>query len=112
MIFIGTLIGFMRGIWKGLKDPEFRALFFLVLLLLTLGSIFYVRAEGWTLLDSIYFCVTTLTTIGFGEPHPITPIGKIFTIIYVILGVSILLGFIEKIARGFTSNKNKKESKP
>lgn len=26
MIFIGTLIGFIRSIWKGLKDPEFRGL--------------------------------------------------------------------------------------
>ena len=34
MIFIGTLFGFIRSIWKGLKDPEFRALFFLVVILL------------------------------------------------------------------------------
>jgi voltage-gated potassium channel len=105
MIFIGTLFGFIRSIWKGLKDPEFRALFFLVVILLLSGTIFYMKAEGWTLLDSIYFCVTTLTTIGFGDPHPITPIGKIFTIFYVILGISILLGFIEKIARGLTARK-------
>jgi voltage-gated potassium channel len=107
MIFIGTLIGFIRSIWKGLKDPEFRALFFLVVILLLCGTIFYMRAENWTLLDSIYFCVTTLTTIGFGDPHPITPIGKIVTIIYVLLGISILLGFIEKIARGITSRTDK-----
>ena len=106
MIFIGTLIGFIRSIWKGLKDPEFRALFFLVLILLLCGTIFYMKVEKWTLLDAIYFCVTTLTTIGFGDPHPITPIGKIFTIIYVILGISILLGFIEKIARGLTTHRN------
>ena len=101
MIFIGTLIGFIRSIWKGLKDPEFRALFFLVVILLLCGTIFYMKVEKWTLLDAIYFCVTTLTTIGFGDPHPITPIGKVFTIFYVILGISILLGFIEKIARGW-----------
>jgi voltage-gated potassium channel len=106
MIFIGTLIGFIRSIWKGLKDPEFRALFFLVVILLLSGTIFYMKVEKWALLDAIYFCVTTLTTIGFGDPHPITPIGKIFTIFYIILGVSVLLGFIEKIARGVTFRKN------
>lgn len=109
MIFIGTLIGFLRGIWKGLKDPEFRALFLLVLLLLVCGTIFYMRVEKWSLLDAIYFCVTTLTTIGFGDPHPITSLGKIFTIFYVILGISILLGFIDKIARGITPQREAKE---
>lgn len=109
MIFIGTLIGFLRGIWKGFKDPEFRALFLLVLLLLVCGTIFYMRVEKWNLLDAIYFCVTTLTTIGFGEPHPVTALGKIFTILYVILGISILLGFIDKIARGITPKREVKE---
>jgi voltage-gated potassium channel len=105
MIFIGTLIGFVRGIWKGLKDPEFRSLFYLVLILLLCGTLFYMKVEKWVLLDALYFCVTTLTTIGFGEPAPVTPIGKIFTMVYVILGISILLGFIEKVARGITPHK-------
>ncbi len=105
MIFIGTLIGFIRGIWKGLKDPEFRALFFLMLILLIAGSIFYVRVEKWTLLDAIFFCFTTLATVGFGVPMPVTPIGKIFTIIYIILGVSTLLGFINKMARNLFAPK-------
>jgi len=108
MIFLGTLIGFLRGIWKGLKDPEFRALLWLVVILLLAGTIFYVKVERWTLLDALYFCVTTLTTIGFGEPAPVTALGKIFTILYVILGISILLGFIEKVARGITPRQEEK----
>jgi len=99
MIFLGTLIGFLRGIWKGLKDPEFRALFWLVVILLLAGTFFYMKVEGWMMLDALYFCVTTLTTIGFGEPAPVTALGKIFTMMYVILGISILLGFINKVAR-------------
>lgn len=99
MIFLGTLIGFLHGIWKGMKDPEFRALFWLVVILLLAGTFFYMKVERWTLLDALYFCVTTLTTIGFGEPAPVTVLGKIFTILYAILGISILLGFINKVAR-------------
>lgn len=109
MIFLGTLIGFLHGIWKGLKDPEFRALFWLVVILLLAGTLFYIKVEKWTLLDALYFCVTTLTTIGFGEPAPVTALGKIFTIIYVILGISILLGFIEKVARGITPRQEERK---
>lgn len=109
MIFIGTLIGFLRGIWKALKDPEFRSLFYLVLILLVCGTIFYMRVEEWNLLNAIHFCVTAPTTIGFDYPHSIMPLGKIFTIFYVILGISILLGFIDKIARGITLEKESKK---
>ena len=107
MIFLGTLIGFLRGIWKGLKDPEIRALFFLVILLLGAGTIFYVRVEKWNWLDALYFCFTTLATIGIGGT-PKTGLGKIFTIIYIVLGVSILLGFINKVARVAILPKEKK----
>ena len=98
MIFIGTLIGFIHGIWKSLKDPEFRSLFWLVLLLLAIGTIFFMKVEHWNWLDALYFCFTTLATIGIAG-SPVTPIGKIFTIIYIIIGISVLLGFINKIAR-------------
>ena len=109
MIFIGTLIGFLRGIWKGLKDPEFRSLFYLVLILLVCATFFYMKVEKWSLLDAIFFSVITLTTISFGDPHPVTPLGKIFTLIYVILGISIFLGFIQKIAHGITPEPKEKE---
>lgn len=109
MIFIGTLIGFLRGIWKGLKDPEFRSLFYLVLILLVCATLFYMKVEKWSLLDAIFFSVITLTTISFGDPHPVTPVGKIFTLIYVILGISIFLGFIQKIAHGISPEPKVKE---
>jgi voltage-gated potassium channel len=102
MIFIGTLFGFMRGIWKGFKDPEFRALFLLVLVMVVCSTLFYMKVEKWNLLDAIFFSVITLTTISFGDPRPVTPLGKIFTLIYVIMGISLFLGFIQKISRGIT----------
>jgi hypothetical protein len=36
-----------------------------------IGSIVYARLEGWSYLDSTYFSVITLTTIGYGDMHPI-----------------------------------------
>ena len=45
--------------------------------------------EGLGLLNAIYYSITTITTVGFGDFVPITSIGKIITTIYVLLGVSI-----------------------
>jgi voltage-gated potassium channel len=50
------------------------------------------------LLDAFYFSVITLTTVGYGDLSPTTPISKIFTVIYILLGISILLAFINKLA--------------
>jgi voltage-gated potassium channel len=52
------------------------------LVLLALGTVGYRALEGpnWTLLDALYMTAITLTTVGFGEVHPLSPAGKVFTI--------------------------------
>jgi voltage-gated potassium channel len=52
------------------------------------GTIGYMLIEGWTPLDSIYMTVITVSTVGFGEVHPLSEAGRIFTIILIIGGVS------------------------
>lgn len=97
--FLFTIVQFFRAIYKGLRDPEFRALLILVCITLFTGTVFYARVEGWSLLDAFYFSFITLTTIGYGDLVPTTPLSKIFTILYVAVGIGILLGFINRIAQ-------------
>ncbi|MBS1808131.1 MAG: potassium channel protein [Acidobacteria bacterium] len=65
------------------------ALFGIVLL----GVLGYHLLEGWSLFDSLYMTVITLATIGYGETHPLTFGGRVFTIILIALGVT-AAGFI------------------
>jgi hypothetical protein len=95
--FLLTLARFVRAFGRGLKDAEFRALLFVLVGLLVSGTIFYSTVEGWGLLDSLYFCVTTLATVGFGDLHPTTPLSKVFTMIYIVLGVGVFIAFITKV---------------
>ena len=91
---------FLRAIvaaWK--SDQAFRFLLALVVSLLVSGTTFFTLVEGWSVLDSFYFSVTTLTTVGFGDPAPTTALGKIFTILYIFVGLGVIGGFINVLAK-------------
>jgi voltage-gated potassium channel len=83
--------------WR--RDPQFRSLTFLVVITLVGGTVFYSTVEGWSIVDAFYFSVTTVTTVGLGDLSPTTTIGKLFTVIYIFAGLSLVLGFIETVAK-------------
>jgi len=46
--------------------------------------------EGWNFFDSIYMTIITLSTVGYGEVRHIGPAGRIFTILLILFGISIM----------------------
>ena len=96
---IPLVFDFLRNVWSLIKDRETRGVVYLVIFVLISGMIFYHTAEGWTWLDSLYFSVTTLTTVGLGDLSPKTDAGKAFTIVYILVGLGILAGFLTMMAQ-------------
>jgi putative effector of murein hydrolase len=91
MAFIGLYKVFQR-LWI---EPAFRALILLEAILFSFGIAFYHFIEGWGWLDSAYFCVVTLATVGYGDFAPVTQFGRLYTIFYIIIGVAMLGVFIQ-----------------
>jgi hypothetical protein len=81
------------------KDDEFRALMALLLLLLVGGAFFYRGVEGWSVLDAIYFCVMTMSTVGYGDLVPTSPMSKIFTIVFTVLSIGIFAAVVSKVVQ-------------
>lgn len=63
------------------------ASFSLLLLIILIGTVGYAVIQKWGLLDSLFMTVITLTTVGYGEIHPLTDMGRIFTIFLIISGM-------------------------
>ena len=61
-----------------------------IAIILFLGTAGYRIIEGWDLLDSFFMTVITITTIGFGEVHPLSNGGKIFTLVIIFSGIGTL----------------------
>src|SRR5262245_66362622 len=55
--------------------------------LVIVGTAGYSLIEKWDPFDALYMTVITLTTVGYGEVHPLTPAGRVFTILLLLGGV-------------------------
>lgn len=80
-----------------LQDRESRTPFVWAATTLLVGTLVYHWLEGWSYLNALYFCVISLATIGYGDLVPTTPLAKVFTIVYVINGIVILLALFDRI---------------
>lgn len=52
----------------------------------------FVEKLGW--IDAYYYSVITLTTVGYGDITPKTDAGKLFTTLYLFIGIGIITAFI------------------
>ena len=68
------------------------------------GTIGYMFIEGWSLSEAIYMTIITITTVGYGEVHPLSHAGRIFSIGLIVGGVGgglfMLTAFIQYVVEG------------
>lgn len=76
-------------------------LFSLVLLVIVVlvGTNGYVLIEGWTAFDALYMTVITIATVGYSEIHPLSSIGKVFTMFLIVFGVGVILYTFNNVAK-------------
>lgn len=87
-----------RGLFLDvLFNKQTRPIFIYAGIVIVIGAALYHWLEGWNWLDSVYFVVITLTTIGYGDLHPTTAATKLLTIFYSINGIIIVLMLFDVI---------------
>jgi hypothetical protein len=76
-----------------------------VIFLISVGIVFYHYHDGLGWLDSFYFTVMTVMTIGYGDYHPTGDTSKLFTTFYVLVSVPTLLFYLGWIVESRISRK-------
>jgi voltage-gated potassium channel len=67
--------------------------------IVTLATVFFHYVEDWRWLDSIYFVIVTVATVGYGNLAPETDIGKIANIIVIIVGIGLFGVFANQLLK-------------
>ncbi len=67
---------------------------------LTIGTAGYFYLErDWTIAEAFYMTVITITTVGYGEVHALSLYGRVFTVVLIFLGWSVVAVFAAQFAR-------------
>jgi voltage-gated potassium channel len=84
-----------------LKDKSYLSLLLTTNFFIGLGTVVYHFVEVRPWLDSLYFSMITLTAIGYGDFSSQTHLGKIFTLLCIVVGVALILGFFNSLILHF-----------
>jgi len=85
-IFIGTML--MYNLESGAKNTKMK-----------------------TILDALWWCVATVTTVGYGDVVPVTNLGRIVAIVYMFYGITVIAILLAVITNTFYKKRFEKDEK-
>jgi voltage-gated potassium channel len=81
------------------QTAQFGLIVFALLSLITLSTVFFHFTEGWDWLDSYYFTIVTVATVGYGDFTPKTDAGKIGATLVIIIGIGLFSAFASMLLK-------------
>ncbi len=76
--------------------------------LVAIGTVVYKYLEDWTWVQSFYFSVVTLCTVGYGDFHPTTDGSRLFTAFYILLGVAIAVSALAVMGTSYLARRDER----
>jgi voltage-gated potassium channel len=104
------------GALKNSKAKIFVFLYAVLIICIIMGTVMYLvegPEHGFTSIPvGIYWCIVTLTTVGFGDIHPITPLGQFIASFIMIIGYGVIAVPTGIVSAEFSSYAKKTQPSP
>ena len=103
-----------RALRLAAREDDFIPVLGAGVLLVAIGSVTYALAEDWSVVDAVYFAVATLTTTSVSDPDLVIDGDwiKIFTILYQLLGIGILVEILRRLGVAFVRVRAESKERP
>jgi len=82
-----------------------------LLMMLVIGTVSYHYLEKWSWISALYFTVVTMATVGYGDLHPTSDTSRLFTVFFILFGVTIALASITYIGGQYLARREAKRYK-
>lgn len=100
----------MTSLYLGLHDafssPRVRGLLGVTFALIALGTVVFWLLEDWSLLEAMFFSVTTISTVGYGDLVPQTVAGRIFCMGYILVGLGVFVAAASAVAEALITRRH------
>ncbi|MEM7344087.1 MAG: NAD-binding protein [Chloroflexota bacterium] len=84
-----TFVEAFQRLWRNSFETNLGLAIIALLLLIAGGTFGYSWLEGWSLFDSLYATIITITTVGYGDFSPVTPAGRTFAIFFTLIAIGL-----------------------
>jgi voltage-gated potassium channel len=74
-----------------------RIFLILFLVIIVVGTVGFALIEKRSIIEAVYFVIVTMATVGYGDIHPVTQPGMVFSIFLIVTGVGTFLGVIANL---------------
>ncbi|MBN1841447.1 MAG: two pore domain potassium channel family protein [Deltaproteobacteria bacterium] len=85
-----------------------RVFILLLFIIIIVGTFGFMFIESLSPADAFYFSIVTITTVGYGDIHPATQLGKILAVVLIITGVGTFLGVVANATEMLLNRREKK----
>jgi hypothetical protein len=92
-----------RAILRAFTNREVMLLFSLTTLVAVGGALVFMLLEDWGFVDALYFAVVSMATVGYGDLSPMTNLGKLFTIAFLVVGIGLFVLTVAAVAEAILS---------
>ena len=79
------------------------------ILMLAIGTVVFNAIEDWGWINSFYFSAVSLTTVGYGDFAPTTDGGKLFTVLYLFIGIGIIASLVNNLIKNQAAKRRIRE---